>query len=211
MINGTHASRDAEQTWEKVKRLHSVCQVLWDQGRLYKEISWTFDGPCLQPRVSVGRRIFWVFAFSVMESGKWEPKLKNYHCLQSQDRKVMKRWSEVKSLSSVWLFATPWTVAYQASGSMEFSRQEYWGVGCHFLLQGIFPTQELNLGLPYCRQTLYHLSHQGRHNRNHITARNCFSLFPVTASTNHWWHTPHCGPSSGGTAVNKTHTDPAPV
>ena len=35
------------------------------------------------------------------------------------------------------------------------------GVGCHFLLQGIFPTQWLNLGLPYCRQVLYHLSHQG--------------------------------------------------
>ena len=35
------------------------------------------------------------------------------------------------------------------------------GVGCHFLLQGIFPTQGLNLGLLHCRQTLYHLSHQG--------------------------------------------------
>ena len=33
-------------------------------------------------------------------------------------------------------------------------------VGCHFLLQGIFPTQELNLGLPHCRQMLYQLSHQ---------------------------------------------------
>ena len=32
---------------------------------------------------------------------------------------------------------------------------------CHFLLQGIFPTQGLNLGLPHCRQMLYHLSHQG--------------------------------------------------
>ena len=29
------------------------------------------------------------------------------------------------------------------------------GVGCHFLLQGIFPTQGLNPGLPHCRQTLY--------------------------------------------------------
>ena len=28
------------------------------------------------------------------------------------------------------------------------------GVGCHFLLQGIFPTQRLNLGLPHCRQML---------------------------------------------------------
>ena len=35
------------------------------------------------------------------------------------------------------------------------------GVGCHALLQGIFPTQGLNPGLPYCRWTLYHLSNQG--------------------------------------------------
>ena len=31
-----------------------------------------------------------------------------------------------QSLSSVQLFATPWTVAHQAPLSMEFSRQEYW-------------------------------------------------------------------------------------
>ena len=35
------------------------------------------------------------------------------------------------------------------------------GADCHFLLQGIFPTQGSNPGLPHCRQTLYHLSHQG--------------------------------------------------
>ena len=28
--------------------------------------------------------------------------------------------------SRIWLFATPWTVAYQAPPSMGFSRQEYW-------------------------------------------------------------------------------------
>ena len=33
---------------------------------------------------------------------------------------------KVKSLSRVRLFATPWTVAYQAPPSVEFSRQEYW-------------------------------------------------------------------------------------
>ena len=33
--------------------------------------------------------------------------------------------SEVKSLSHVRLFATPWTVAYQAPLSMGFSREEY--------------------------------------------------------------------------------------
>ena len=35
------------------------------------------------------------------------------------------------------------------------------GVGCHFLLQGIFPTQALNPCLLLCRQVLYNLSHQG--------------------------------------------------
>ena len=35
------------------------------------------------------------------------------------------------------------------------------GVGCHALLQGIFPTQGLNQGLLHCRQMLYSLSHQG--------------------------------------------------
>ena len=32
---------------------------------------------------------------------------------------------------------------------------------CHFLLQGIFPTQGSNPCLPHYRQTLYHLSHHG--------------------------------------------------
>ena len=32
---------------------------------------------------------------------------------------------------------------------------------CHFLLQGIFPTQGSNPGLLHCRQTLNRLSHQG--------------------------------------------------
>ena len=34
-------------------------------------------------------------------------------------------------------------------------------VGCHALLQGIFPTQRSNPGFPHCRQVLYCLSHQG--------------------------------------------------
>ena len=42
---------------------------------------------------------------------------------------------------------------------MEFSKQEFW-MGCHFLLQEIFLTQELNLGLLYCRQILYRLSYR---------------------------------------------------
>ena len=36
------------------------------------------------------------------------------------------------------------------------------GVGCHFLLQGIFLTQGLNPGLPHCRQMLYRLEPPGK-------------------------------------------------
>ena len=45
---------------------------------------------------------------------------------------------KVKSLNCVWLFETPWTVAYQAPPSMGFSRQEYWS-GLPFPSPGDLP------------------------------------------------------------------------
>ena len=55
-----------------------------------------------------------------------------------------------KSLSRVRLFATPWNFPGQNTG-----------VGSLFLLQGIFPTQGSNPGLPHCRWILYQLGHKG--------------------------------------------------
>ena len=82
---------------------------------------------------------------------------------------------EVKSLSRARHFATPWIVActkllcpwdFQGKRPWDFQGQSPWdfqgkstGVGCHFLLQGIFPTQGSNPGLSHCRQTLYSRSH----------------------------------------------------
>ena len=43
-----------------------------------------------------------------------------------KENHITENWSEVKSLSCVCLFATTWTVAYQALLSLGFSRQEYW-------------------------------------------------------------------------------------
>ena len=60
------------------------------------------------PRILQARTLEWV-AISFSNAWKWKVK--------------------VKLLSHVWLFATPWTAAYQAPLSMEFSRQEYWGGG----------------------------------------------------------------------------------
>ena len=54
---------------------------------------------------------------------------------------------------------TSWTVAHQAPLFIQFSR-EHWSV-LPFPSQEMFPTQGLNPGLLCCRQTLYHLSHQG--------------------------------------------------
>ena len=54
---------------------------------------------------------------------------------------------KVKSLSRVQLFATPWTVAYQASLSMEFSRQEYWR-GLPFPSPGDLPNPGIEPGFP---------------------------------------------------------------
>ena len=60
----------------------------------------------------------------------------------------------------VWLFVTPWTVAHRLLCPWDFPGKNT-GVGCHFLLQGIFPTQRSNLCLLRCRQIFYHPSHQG--------------------------------------------------
>ena len=59
-----------------------------------------------------------------------------------------------KSLSHVWLFGTPWNSPWNSPGQNS-------GVSSHSLLQGIFPTQGSNPGLPHCRWILYQLSHQG--------------------------------------------------
>ena len=67
-------------------------------------------------------------------------------------------------LVCVQLFATPWTVARQGWDFLclwDFPGKNT-GVGCHALLQGIFPTQGLNPSLPHCRQILNCLSHRGK-------------------------------------------------
>ena len=57
------------------------------------------------PGILQARTLEWV-AISFSNAWKWKVK--------------------VKSLSRVWLLATQWTAAYQASPSMGFSRQQYW-------------------------------------------------------------------------------------
>ena len=79
-------------------------------------------------------------------------------------------WSEKwkwKSLSGVRLFETPWISPWNSPGQNT-------GVGSHSLLQGIFPTQGLNPGLPHRRQILYQLSHRGSP-QGGVGLKNCIS------------------------------------
>ena len=66
----------------------------------------------------------------------------------------------VQSLSHVRLFLTLWTTAHQPPLSMDFPGKSP-GAGCHFLLQGIFLSQGLNLGLLHWQVDSLPLSHQG--------------------------------------------------
>ena len=60
---------------------------------------------------------------------------------------VLRKLYKVKSLNCVRLFATPWTVAYQALLSMGFSSQEYWS-GLPFPSPGDLPNPGIEPGSP---------------------------------------------------------------
>ena len=121
----------------------------------------------------------------------------------------------MKSLSHVRLFATPWTAAYQAPPPMGLvhakslqscltlcdpmdynppassvpgdSPSKNTRVGCHSLLQGIFPTQGSNPSLPHYRQILYCLSHQGSHS---LIQRLLANLCPLSSGENYYINYP---------------------
>ena len=70
------------------------------------------------------------------------------------------RWCLAEAESCPTLFVTLCTVACQAFLSMGFP-SKYTGVGCHFLLQGIFPTQGSNPRLLHWQADSLPLSHLG--------------------------------------------------
>ena len=76
--------------------------------------------------------------------------MRNFHTV------FHRKWSESDSclvvFNSLWPHGlySPWNFPGQNTG-----------VGSLSLLQGIFPTQGSNPGLPYCRQIIYQLNYQG--------------------------------------------------
>ena len=78
--------------------------------------------------------------------------------------------------SSILAWRIPWIAEPGGLQSMELQRIRHDWATCHAVLQGIFPTQALNPGLPHCRWILYQLRYQWKK--------------PDTKAT-HWWFNLH--------------------
>ena len=87
---------------------------------------------------------------------------------------IMVYYSESESVSGSVMSDSLWPHEHPVLLSVGFSKQEYWS-GLPFPSPGNFPTQGSNPGLPHCRQTLYHLSHQGSHEGGLITLRHVYT------------------------------------
>ena len=79
-----------------------------------------------------------------------DPGIKSYLIFSIKDKKVTK-WSQSVMSNSLWPHGLRPTRLHCLWDFLGKST----GVGCYFLLQGIFLTQGSNLGLPHCRQMLY--------------------------------------------------------
>ena len=94
----------SKHLWKKYLRNAAAAKSLQSCLTLCDPIDGSPPGSAV-PGILQARTLEWV---AVSFSNAWKWKLK------------------VKSLSHVWLSATPWTVAHPAPPSMGFSRQEYW-------------------------------------------------------------------------------------
>ena len=98
-----------------------------------------------------------ILAWRIPGTGAWWAAV--YGVAQSRTRltwlssSIHERKVKAKSLSRVWLFATPCTVAYRFLHPWNFPSKRT-GAGCRFLLQGILLIQGLNPGLQRCKQMI---------------------------------------------------------
>ena len=100
---------------------------------------------------------------------KSQTRLSDFHSLTQMSR--MQPWKDTYLFSQVGemkcavlsrsVVSDSLTVAHQAPLSIGDSPGKNISVGCHALLQGIFPTQGSDPGLLHCRWILYQLSLQG--------------------------------------------------
>ena len=127
-------------------------------------------------------RIPWTEEPGGLQSTGWQVVGHDWSDIAAAGTEEVKCEVRCKSLSQVWLFATPWTIQ-----SMNFLGQNA-GVDSRSLLQGIFPAQGSNADLPKCRWILYQLNHQGSPETSGSKHRGPFLLtFSVFWNFNPSW------------------------
>ena len=102
-------------------------------------------------------RAWWAAICGVAQSQTWLKWLssRSSHCqtfLHYQPHVCL----VAQSCLTLW---NPMECSLPGSSVLGNSPNQNTGVGCHALLQGIFPSQESNPGLPHCRRILYQLSY----------------------------------------------------
>ena len=102
--DNSQTSKNLVRPFSKLAATAAVAKSLQSCPTLCDPIDGSPPGSLI-PWILQSRTLEWV-AIAFCNPWKWKVKL--------------------TSLSHVWLFATSWTVAYQAPPSMGFSRQEYW-------------------------------------------------------------------------------------
>ena len=130
-----------------------------------------------------------------------------------------------KFLSHVQLFATPWTVACQEFYPWNSPGQNT-GVGSLSLLHWVFPTQELNRGLLYCRWILYQLNYQVVHcldgpqfidpfayqNTSWLAIMNCYQFSSVQSLSCLWlFATPWTTAHQASLSITNSRSPPKPM
>ena len=131
-------------------------ETLWF-SREYMEIWWDGTWVCDMPFLDIHWMFFWLCGGGGVGEGKsW--LITKYSVNSPLD--LYK-----KGHNLMWKLQLTILINIQISLSFEIVFSLYTnfpgknpGVGWHFLLHGIFPTQASNPGLPHCRQILYHLS-----------------------------------------------------
>ena len=96
----------------------------------------------------------WIFVIDLFNRGNRVIKMEN---LDHWLKRLVLCWFTQSCL----ILCNPMGYSPPGSSVCGHSRDKNTGVGCHALLQGIFPTQDLNPGLQHWSWILYYLSHQG--------------------------------------------------
>ena len=117
---------------------------------LERRKKWNWEASVLERLYICGHIYMYRASSIVMAGSQWEKAPERYHVLCVVTQLCL-------TLCSPMSYSAP---GYSVHGD---SPGKNTGVGCHFLPQGIFPTQGSNPGLPHCRQILYQLSHKGSH------------------------------------------------